>query len=96
MTNTLGAIITEQQRMNEQLQAQQQASWPVRIYCTHIRRQTLTTRHDLARASVWTGDILSQTWRDRLLGAGACATLTLVTLWLVLVSAAAAAVILSA
>jgi len=31
MTNTLGAIITEQQRMNEQLQARQQASQPVRI-----------------------------------------------------------------
>jgi len=34
MTNTLGAIITEQQRMNEQLQARQQASRPVRIYRT--------------------------------------------------------------
>jgi len=34
MANTLGAIITEQQRMNEQLQARQQASWPVRIYRT--------------------------------------------------------------
>jgi len=43
MTNTLGAIITEQQRMNEQLQARRQASQPVRIYCTPIRRQTLTT-----------------------------------------------------
>jgi len=40
--------------------------------------------------------ILSQTWRDRHLGAGAGATLTLVALWLVLVSAAAAAVILRA
>jgi len=53
----------------------------------------MTTRHDLAAASVWTGDELSRTWRDRLLGAGAGATLTLVALWLVLVSAAAAAVI---
>jgi len=43
MTNTLGAIITEQQRMNEQLQARQQASWPVRIYHTPIHRRTLTT-----------------------------------------------------
>ena len=39
---------------------------------------------------------LSRTWRDRLLGAATGATLTLVTLWLVLVSAAAAAVILHA
>jgi len=96
MTNTLGAIITEQQCMNEQLQAWQQASQPVRIYHTPIRRRTLTTRHDLAGASVWTGDVLSQTWRDRLLGASAGATLTLVALWLVLISAAAAAVILCA
>jgi len=96
MANTLGAIITEQQRMNEQLQARQQASRPVRIYRTPIRRRTLTTRHDLAGASVWTGDVLSRTWRDRLLGAGAGATLTLVALWLVLVSAAVAAVILRA
>jgi len=59
MTNTLGAIITEQQRMNEKLQARQHASRPVRIYRTPIRRRTLTTRHDLAGASVWTGDILS-------------------------------------
>jgi len=96
MDNTLGAIITEQQQMEKQLQARQQASRPVRIYRTPIRRQTLTTRHDLARASVWTGDVLSQTWRDRLLGTGAGATLTLVSLWLVLVSAAVAAVILRA
>jgi len=96
MTNTLGAIITEQQRMNEQLQARQQASQPVRIYRTPIRRRTLTTRHDLAGASVWTGDVLSRTWHDRLLGASAGATLTLVALWLVLVSAATAAVILCA
>jgi len=96
MTNTLGAIITEQQRMNEQLQAQQQASWPVRIYRTSIRRRTLVTRYDFTGASVWTGDVLSRTSHDRLLGAGAGATLTLVVLWLVLVSAAAAAVILRA
>jgi len=59
MTNTLGAIITEQQRMNEQLQARHQASRPVRICRTPIRRQTLTTRHDLAVALVWTGNVLS-------------------------------------
>ena len=96
MANTLGAIMTEQQRMNEQLQARQQASWPVRIYRIPIRRRTLTTRYDLAGASVWTGDVPSRTWRDRFLGASAAATLTLVALWLVLVSAAAAAVILRA
>jgi len=96
MANTLEAIITEQQRMNEQLQARQQASRPICIYHTPIRRQILTTRHDLTGASVWTGDVLSRTWRDRLLGAGTGATLTLVTLWLILVSAAAAAVILCA
>jgi len=94
MTNTLGAIITEQQRMNEQLQARQQASRPVHIYRTPIRRRILTTRHDLTGASVCTGDVLSQTWRDRLLGAGTGTTLTLVALWLVLVSTATAAVIL--
>jgi len=96
MTNTLGAIINEQQCMNEQLQARQQASRPVRIYHTPIRRWTLTTRHDLAGASVWTRDVLSRTWRDRLLSTSAGATLTLVALWLVLISAATAAVILHA
>jgi len=96
MTNTLRAIITKQQRMNEQLQVRQQASRSVRSYRTPIRRRTLTTRHDLAGASIWTGDILSRTWRDRLLGAGAGATLTLVALWLVLVSSTTAAVILRA
>jgi len=96
MTNTLGAIITEQLRMNEQLQARQQASRPVCIYRTPIHCRTLTTRHDLAGASVWTADILSRIWHDRLLGASAGATHTLVALWLVLVSAAAAAVILRA
>jgi len=102
ITNTLGAFIIEQQRMNEQLQAQQQASRPVRIHHTPIihrtpvRRRTPTTRHDLAGASVWTGDILSRTWHDRLLGAGAGAVLTLVGLWVILVTAATAAVILRA
>jgi len=70
MTNTLGAIITEQHQMNEQLQARQQASRPVRIYRTPISRRTLKTRHNLAGASVWTGNILSRTLRDRLLGTG--------------------------
>jgi len=82
--------------MNEQLHARQQASRPIRIYRTPICRRTLMTRHDLAGASVWTGDVLSRTWRDRLLGAGAGATLTLVALWLVLDSAATAAVLLRA
>ena len=40
--------------------------------------------------------VLSRTWRDRLLGASAGAVLTLVSLWVILVSAAAAAVILRA
>jgi len=52
MTYTLGAIITEQQRIKEQLQAQQEASRPIRIYHTPILRRTLTTQHDLAGASV--------------------------------------------
>jgi len=59
MTNILGAIITEQQRMNEELQARPQASRSVRIYRTRIRRRTLTTQHDLAGASVRLGDALS-------------------------------------
>jgi len=82
--------------MNEQLQARQQASRPVCIYRTPIRCQTLTTRHNLAGASVWTEDVLSRTWHDRLLGTSAGTTLTLVALWLILVSAAAATVILRA
>ena len=102
MANALRAIITEQQRMNEQLQVRQQDSRPVLIHRTPIihrtpvRRRTLMTRHDLTGASVWTGDVLSRTWRDRLLGAGTGAVLTLVGLWVILVSAPAAAVILRA
>jgi len=87
MANTLGAIITEQQRMNEQLQARQQASRPVRIHHiapiiprTPIRRRTLTTRYDLAGASVWTGDVLSRISRGRLVSAAAGAAVTLVAL----------------
>jgi len=59
MTHTLGTIITEQQLMNEQIQARQQASRPIRIYRTPIRRHTTKTRSDLTGASVWTGDVLS-------------------------------------
>jgi len=59
MTNTLEAIITKQQRMNERLQARQQESRPVHIYRTAIHHRTLMTQHDLTGASVWTGDILS-------------------------------------
>jgi len=59
MTNTLGAIITKQLRTNEQLQARQQASRHICIYRSPIHRWTLTTRHDLAGASVWTGNVLS-------------------------------------
>lgn len=95
MTNTLEIIIGEQQRRNEQIQAQQQ-SQPVRIYRTPIRRRAAPTRHDLAGASVWTGDVLSRISRDRLVSAAAGAGLTLVALWLALVPAAAAAVILRA
>jgi len=94
MARTLGAIITEQQRMNEQLQARQPASRPTRIHRTIIRLRTPAARPDLAGASVWTGDLLSRTWHDRLLGAAAGVALTLATLWLILVSAATATVIL--
>jgi len=59
MARTLGAIITEQQRMNEQLQARPPASRPTRIHRTIIRRRTPAVRPDLAGASVWTGDLLS-------------------------------------
>ena len=96
MANTLGAIITEQQRMNEQFHAQQQASRPGRLHCTPIRRWTLTAPHDLAGASVWTGDVLSRTSRDRLLSAAAGAAVTLAAPWLGLITAAAVTVILRA
>jgi len=94
MAWTLGAIITEQQQMNEQLQARPPASRPTRIHRTTIRRRTPTARPDLAGASVWTGDLLSRTWRDRLLGDAAGVALTLAALWLILVSTATATVIL--
>jgi len=95
MARTLKTITAEQQQINQQ-QTRQQASRPIHIYCTPIRRRTTATQPDLAGASVWTGDILSLTWRDRLLGAAAGAALTLATLWLILVSTATATVILRA
>jgi len=96
MARTLGAIITQQQRMNERLPARQPASRPVRIHHTTIHRRTPATWPVLAGASVWTADLLSRTWRDRPLGAAAGSALTLATLWLILVSAAMATVILRA
>jgi hypothetical protein len=47
-----------------------------------------TRPRDLAGASVWTGDVLSQTWRDRLVGAAAGAILTIAGLWFALVAGA--------
>jgi hypothetical protein len=96
MTQALAGIVTEQQRLNEQLQARQQASRAVRIYRSPIRRRAVPTRRDLAGASVWAGGVLSRTWRDRLLGATAGAVATLASLWLTLVSAATATIILRA
>jgi len=94
IARTLETITAEQQQINEQ--TQQQASRPIRIYHTLITRHTTATRPDLAGASVWTGDLLSRTWRDRFLGAAAGAALTLTTLWLIHISAAMATVILCA
>jgi len=94
MANTLGTIITEQQRMNEQFQAEQQASQSIRLHRASIRRRTLTTRHNLAGASVWNGGILSRTWHDSLIGAAAGAALVIAGLWLVLLPAAGATYIL--
>jgi len=96
MANTLRAIITEQQRMNEQLQARQQGSPAVRIYHTPIRSHAAPTRHNLAGASVGIGDVLSRISRGRLVSAAARAAVTLVALWLALITAAAATVILRA
>ena len=95
MARSLETITAKQQRINEQ-QTRQQPSRPLRIYHTPIRRRTTATRTDLAGASVRTGDLLSRTWRDRLLGAGAGAALTLTRLWRILASAATATVILRA
>jgi len=96
MANTLGAIITEQQRMNEQLQAQQQGSLAVRIHRTHMRRRAMPTLYHLAGASVWTGDVLSRISCGRFVSAAAGAAVTLVALWLALITAATATVILRA
>jgi len=71
-------------------------SRPVRIHRTPTRRPRQLPRPDLAGASVWTGGVLSRTWRDRLTGAAAGAAVTLATMWLILISAAAVAVILRA
>ena len=81
---TLAGIINEQQRLTQQLQTRQQPSRPVRIY----RRPLAPNRPDLAGASVWTGDVLSRIWQDRL-GVATGAALALATIWLYLVSAAA-------
>jgi len=94
MANALETIIAEQQRINGRLQAKQQASQPIRIHRTPIRRHHITTPHDLARASVWTGGVLSRKWRDRLSRAAAGAAVTLATMWLILVSTAVATIIL--
>ena len=50
------------------------------------------------KQATWEHQIIhvSQTWRDRLLGAAASTAATLATIWLILVSAAAAAVLLRA
>ena len=93
MAQTLETISAEQQRINEQ-QTQQQARRPIRIYRTRIRRRTTATRSDHAGASVWTWDLLSQIWSNRLLGTTVGAVLTLATLWLIRVSTATATVIL--
>jgi len=82
--------------MNEQLQARQQANRPIRIHRTPIRHRTLTTRHDLAGALVWTGDVLSRTSRDRLLSTVAGAAVNLAALWLDLITAATVTIILRA
>jgi len=79
MANTLETIVAKQQRINERLQAQQQASRPIRIHCTPIRHRPITTPLDLAGASIWTRGIRSRTWRDRLSGAAAGAAVTLAT-----------------
>ena len=96
MTRVLAEIVTEQQRLNEQLQARQRRSQAVRIYRTRIRRRTAPTRHDLARASVWTGDVLSRISRGSLVSTTAGAAVTLAALWLALITTAAATIILHA
>ena len=94
MTQVVAEIVTEQQCLNNELQAQLQASQTMRIYCHPIHRHAVPIRRDLARASVSTGDLLSRTWHDRLLGAAAGAAVTLATLWLIIVSTTMATIIL--
>jgi len=96
MTWVLAEIVTEQQRLNEQLQAQQRGSQTVHIYHTPIRRRAASTRHDLAGDSVWTGDVLSRISRGRLVSAAAGAAVTLAALWLALITTATATIILRA
>jgi len=96
MTQVLAEIVTEQQRLNEQLQARQRGSQAVRIYRTPTRRHAAPTRHDLAGALVWTGDVRSRISRGRLVSATAGAAVTLATLWLALITAAVATIILRA
>ena len=57
------------------------------------RFQKSEVNRDPLSDTILLGSPLSRTWHDRLLGAGAGTTLTLVALWLVLVSAATAVVI---
>jgi len=94
ITRVLAEIVTEQQRLNEQLQARQRGSQAVRIYRTPIRCRDAHTRHDLAGASVWTGDVLSPISRGRLVSAAAGAAVTLAAQWLAIITAAAATIIL--
>jgi hypothetical protein len=53
---------------------------PIHRRCTKPR--------DLAGASVWTGDVLSRIWRDKLLGTAAGAILTIAGLWFSLITGA--------
>jgi len=89
MAHTLAETITKQQRLNQQqIQARQQDNRPVRIY----HHPLALNRPDLAGAAVWTGDVLSRIWRNRISVASGTA-LTLVNLWLFLISAAAVVVL---
>ena len=69
---------------------------PVHVHRTPIRCRAAPARRDLARASVWTGDVLSRTWHDRVLGAATGAVITLAALWLGLITDANAIIILGA
>ena len=78
MARTLAAITQEQRRTNTRL----------------ICQQPRSNRHDLAGASVWTGDLLSRIWRDKLLSAAAGAILAIAGLWLATLGIAATSFIL--